>query len=176
MTHSIVSKDTLVGIWKFVEVKYVDPEQNISYPYGKNPVGYIIYTQEGYMAASVMMSNRLKLGLPVEEIRAMGYGEKPKLIKNLFGYIRAIFRYVQAGNKYAAYMGKYEIRDNEVIHHIEVTIIPDAVGTEVGQTVEIAEDKLVLTRPGTNTLYATLQRVSQDSLVSQQQSRDQDYS
>ncbi|NEQ41291.1 MAG: lipocalin-like domain-containing protein [Okeania sp. SIO3I5] len=160
MTHSIVSKDDLVGIWKFIEVKYVDKQQNTIDSYGKNPVGYLIYTQEGYVAISIMMRDRLKLGLPVEEIQALGYGAKPKLIQNLFGYIRAIFRYVQAGNNYAAYIGKYEIIDNKVIHHIEVNIVPDAVGTVLEQTIEISGDKLVLTRSGVNIISATLQRVS----------------
>ena len=42
MTHNnIVSKDALVGIWKVVELKSIDKEQKISYPYGQNPGGQI---------------------------------------------------------------------------------------------------------------------------------------
>lgn len=160
MTDSVLSKDSLVGTWKFVEIKLVDKAQKITYPYGQNPSGYIIYTQEGYMAASVAMNSRLKLGLPVEEIRALGYGAKPKLI-NIFKYIKAIVRYVQAGNNYAAYIGKYEIRDNQVIHHMEVNIVPDLVDTDVAYHVEISEDKLLLTSPfGEYCLCPTLQRVA----------------
>lgn len=160
MTDNIISKEDLVGIWKFIEIKLVDKDQNISYPYGKNPVGYIIYTQEGYMAGSVAMSGRLKLGLPLEEIRGLGYGVKPKLI-NILKYIKATIRYVQAGNNYAAYIGKYEISDNHVIHHIEVNIVPELVDTDVAYHVEILEDKLLLTSAfGEYCLSPTLQRVA----------------
>ena len=165
MTDTIVSKDALVGTWKILELKIVDEEQKTSYPYGKNPVGYNIYTQGEYMSSSIMMSNRLKLGLPVEEMRALGYGAKPKLV-NTLKYIKAMLRYVQAGNNYAAYTGKYEVRDNKVIHHLEVNIVPDLVGIDSEFSINLSEDKLVLTSTLTTSewgeyhLYVTLQRVS----------------
>jgi len=161
MTHSIVSKDALVGTWKLIEATEVDTEQKISYPYGKNPVGYIIFTQEGYISLSVMIGNRLKLGLSLEEIQSRGKVATLKLITNIFKYIKAIVRYFQAGNKYAAYISKYEIRDNKVIESIEVSIIPDLIGLVLERTFEISEDKLVITTSYTKkTISATWQRVS----------------
>lgn len=163
MTDSIVSKDAFVGTWKLVEVKSVDKEQKVSYPYGENPVGYTIYTQEGYMSSSIIMSNRLSLGLPIQEIFRMGYGGKPK-ITNLFNYLKATVRYIQAGNKYASYFCKYEIRDNKLIYHIEVSLVPDFIGTDIEMAFEISEDTLVITRlygeNKDNSVIATWQRVS----------------
>ncbi|WP_424102388.1 lipocalin-like domain-containing protein [Moorena producens] len=121
MTHSIVSKDAFVGTWKLIELKSVDKEQKISYPYGKNPVGHIIYTKEGYMSASIMMSNRLNLGLSMEEIQNGRNVSKLQLITNILKYIKATFRYFMAARNYVSYSGKYEIRDNKVIHHVEVS-------------------------------------------------------
>ena len=163
MTHNnIVSKDALVGIWKVVELKSIDKEQKISYPYGQNPVGYIIFTQEGYMSASLMMSNRLNLGLSVEELMGMAYGgAKPKLITNLFKYIKAVVRYLQAGSKFASQFSKYEIKDNKVILHVEVSIVPDLIGKETERTFEFSEDLLVLeASSGENIISSTWQRVS----------------
>ncbi|MBP0013903.1 MAG: lipocalin-like domain-containing protein [Roseofilum sp. SBFL] len=158
MTDSMVLKDALIGTWKFVEVKLVDKEQKISYPYGKNPIGYLMYTQEGYMAASLAKSDRLKLGLPVAEIFNLGYGAKINWTTGVFKYIKAFFRYFQAGQNYAAYIGKYEIIDNQVIHHLEVHIIPDVIGADIKQTVEISENTFVLTRE--SGIRATLKRVT----------------
>jgi len=161
MTHNIVSKDALVGTWKVIEAKEVDKEQKISYPYGKNPVGYIIFTQDGYMSVSIMMSNRLKLGLSLEEIQSRGKVATLKLITNIFKYVTSIVRYFQAGNKYAAYISKYEIRDNKLVYNIEVSIIPDLIGVSLERAFEISEDKLVLTTSYSgNNLYTTWQRVS----------------
>ncbi|NEO76844.1 lipocalin-like domain-containing protein [Moorena sp. SIO4G3] len=160
MTPSIVSQDAFVGTWKLVELKSVDKEQKISYPYGKNPVGHIIYTKEGYMSASIMMSNRLNLGLSMEEIQNGRNVSKLQLITKL-KYIKATFRYFMAARNYISYSGKYEIRDNKVIHHVEVSLIPDWTGIELERTFEFSEDILVLTASSAkNTIYVTWQRVS----------------
>ncbi|MCL2939717.1 MAG: lipocalin-like domain-containing protein [Trichodesmium sp. MAG_R02] len=159
MTDSTVVKDAIVGTWKLVEMKCVDEEGNISYPYGQDPVSYIIYTEEGHMSFSIMMSNRLKMGLLVQEIMDMGYGRKPTI--NIFKYLKAGVRYLQAVQKYVGYMGKYEIKDNKVIHHIEITVVPDLIGIDVERTLEISGDTLVLT--GTYPQYridTTCKRVS----------------
>ena len=162
MTHnSIVSKDTLVGIWKLVELKSIDKEQKISYPYGQNPGGQIIYTQEGYMSASIMMSNRLNLELSLEEIQNAKNVSKLKLITNIPKFIKATLRYFQAAKNYTSYSGKYEIRDNKVIHHVEVSLIPDWIGVDLERTFELSEDILVLTASSMdNNLCITWQRVS----------------
>ncbi len=161
MTHSIVSKDAFVGTWKLVEMKSVDKEQKISYPYGKNPVGQIIYTQEGYMSASIMRSNRLNLGLSMEEIQNGRKVSKLELITNILKYIKAPFIYSQAAMNYISYSGKYEIRDNKVIHDVEVSLIPDMIGINLERNFELSEDILVLSKLfAGNTFYLTWQRVS----------------
>ena len=94
----------------------------------------------------------------------MAYGGKPNLIANIFKYITATVRYVQAGNKYAAFIGKYELRgDNKIIHHVEVHIIPDWMGVDMERTIEISEDILALTTSyagAENSICTTWQRVS----------------
>ncbi|NEO13878.1 MULTISPECIES: lipocalin-like domain-containing protein [unclassified Moorena] len=161
MTPSIVSKDAFVGTWKLAELKSVDKEQKISYPYGKNPVGHIIYTKEGYMSASIMMSNRLNLGLSMEEIQNLRNVSKLQLITNILKYIKVTFRYFMAARNYISYSGKYEIRDNKVIHHVEVSLIPDWTGIDLERNFELSEDILVLTASSVgNTFYLTWQRVS----------------
>ena len=163
MTDTIISKDAFVGTWKLVEVKSVDNQQKVSYPYGQHPVGYTIYTQDGYISCSIIMRNRLGLGLPIQEIFNMAYGGKAK-ITNLFKYLRATVRYIQAGNKYASYICKYEIRNNKLIYHIEVSLVPDFVGTDIEMAFEISEDTLVITRlygeNKDNSIIASWQRVS----------------
>jgi hypothetical protein len=157
--NSIITKESLVGMWKLIEMKTIDKEQNIIYPYGKDAVSYITYTKEGYVSLGLMGKNRLPLGLPIENILDMGYGLKPKV--NILKYIKAIFRYLQAAQQFVCYVGKYEVRDNQVFHNLEISVVPDVIGMDLPRTVEISGNQLSLNIFYPKyTVYSTWQRVS----------------
>ncbi|MDB9517404.1 lipocalin-like domain-containing protein [Roseofilum reptotaenium CS-1145] len=164
MTNSIVSKDALVGMWKLIEMKSIDKEETIIYPFGKDPVSYIIYTKEGYVSFSIMMSNRLNLGLSIQNLMDLGYGIKSKtsiLQVSIFKYIKAIIRYFQSVQKFVSYTGKYEVKDNKVIHNIEIHVVPDLIGADLERIVEISGDTLFLSSSYPEyTVYSTWERVS----------------
>ncbi|NEQ77699.1 MAG: lipocalin-like domain-containing protein [Okeania sp. SIO2C9] len=147
-----------VGTWKLVEVS---SDKNV-YPWGEHPEGYLIYTADGYMSASIMRSDRCQLGLSLEEMQELSKGGIRTLVKNLFGYIKGILRYFQAAKGYTAYTGSYEIQDNKVIHHVKVSLIPDWVGTVQERTFKFLGDKLILTAPpvGDVSYVLTWQRVN----------------
>lgn len=160
MTNSIVTKDSLVGVWKLVELKSIGKEdQKVVYPFGKDPVSYIIYTKEGYVSLSLMASNRLNLGLPIQNLMDMGYGRQPKV--NIFNYIKAVVRYLQAAQQYVSYTGKYEVRDNQLFHDLDMHLVPDLIGTQLKRTLEFSGDKHFqnVLYPE-YTVYSTWQRVS----------------
>ncbi|WP_193199862.1 lipocalin-like domain-containing protein [Nostoc sp. MG11] len=161
MIQSVVSENDLVGTWKLIDFKSIDSEK-IDYPFGKSPVGYIIYTQDGYMCASIMTSDRLNLEMSIAEMQEFrNVALKPQLIVDILKYIKAILRYFQAARNYISYSGKYEIIDNRVIHHVEVSLVPDWTGTDLERTVEFSGDKLVLISPlaGNVSFHLTWQRV-----------------
>jgi hypothetical protein len=49
-----------------------------------------------------------------------------------------------AKKSYQAYSGRYEIRDNKVIHHVEVSLFPNWVGREQERFYELEGDRLCL--------------------------------
>ncbi|MCL2929921.1 MAG: lipocalin-like domain-containing protein [Trichodesmium sp. MAG_R01] len=146
MGNNLISKDNLVGTWKLADFYTIDSKQKIAYPFGKNPTGYLIYTENGYMSVLIMTTNRPLLGLSVEEMQDL---KSPKLgiklIANLGKYIKATLRYFSAGRNCLSYSGRYEIRDSTVIHHIEVSLVPDWVGLDFERNVEFSEGQIILT-------------------------------
>ena len=50
----------IVGTWRLVSYSSKDENGNVGYPLGENAVGYIMYTSDGYMSASMSSNNRSK--------------------------------------------------------------------------------------------------------------------
>ncbi|OZH54432.1 hypothetical protein AFK68_11010 [Hydrocoleum sp. CS-953] len=140
-----MSKDNLVGTWKLADFYTVDGKQKIDYPYGKNPTGYLVYTENGYVSVTIMTTDRPLLGLSMEEMQELKDVKLGlKLIANLGKSIKASLRYFSAARNYLSYSGKYELRDSTVIHHVEVSVIPDWVGVDLERNVEFSEGKIIL--------------------------------
>ncbi|WP_210407357.1 lipocalin-like domain-containing protein [Hydrocoleum sp. CS-953] len=145
MSDNLISKDNLVGTWKLADFYTVDGKQKIDYPYGKNPTGYLVYTENGYVSVTIMTTDRPLLGLSMEEMQELKDVKLGlKLIANLGKSIKASLRYFSAARNYLSYSGKYELRDSTVIHHVEVSVIPDWVGVDLERNVEFSEGKIIL--------------------------------
>lgn len=146
--REMATKDQFVGTWKLLEFKSVDSEQKNIYPMGKDPQGYLIYTAEGYMSVSFMMSDRATMDLTPEEVQDLK-NLKPglKLIQQLPKFIKATLRYFKASRNYVSYSGTYEIQDQQVIHHLDVSLIPDWVNTDLIRNFDFLDDKLILSTP-----------------------------
>jgi hypothetical protein len=119
--------EKFVGTWKLVSFEYRSGDQ-VTYPFGKNPVGYIMYNDEGYMSVALMASNRRRfsstdlIGGTTEEL-------------------------VAAASTYISYCGKYEVTEDKVVHLIEVSFYPNWIGEKQVQFYKFEEDKLILSTP-----------------------------
>ena len=103
--------------------------QKISYPLGRDAVGYIMYNQDGYMSVTIMRPNRTKF--------AAG---------DLLG--GSVEEKAQAAETYVSYCGRYEFRGYTVIHHVELSSFPNWVGVDQERLVEREGNRLTLsTRP-----------------------------
>jgi hypothetical protein len=58
--HSMAASNPFVGTWKLVSWEVRQPDGTVHYLYGKDVVGYLIYTADGYMAAEIMDPDRQK--------------------------------------------------------------------------------------------------------------------
>ena len=125
-----MTSNPLVGTWRLIswEIRSVDG-QKISYPLGKDAVGYIIYTQDGYMSVAISRPNR-------QEFTAgdlLGGSAEEK---------------AQAASTYVSYCGRYEFHGATVSHYVEVSLFPNWVGVEQERLVEFKGNRLSLsTRP-----------------------------
>lgn len=125
-----MSKQLLVGTWKLVSSEYRDGNGNIYYPLGKDTklLGYVIYNADGYMSATLMFPNRLKFASA--DVKGGTTEEK-----------------VVAFDTYISYCGTYELQQDTVIHHIELSSNPNWVGVDQIRMFSIESDRLSLSTP-----------------------------
>lgn len=114
-----------VGTWRLVSCRWVDDDGRVTYPYGRSPVGYLIYTDTGHMAVNFMSANRRRFA---SEVRTEGTPEEERSAKK----------------SYQAYSGRYEVRGNTIVHHVEVSLFPNWVGREQERFYELDGDRLCL--------------------------------
>ena len=125
-----MESNPLIGTWRLIswENRSVDG-QKISYPLGKDAVGYIMYNEGGYMFVAIMRPNRVRFAAG----DLLGGSTEEK---------------TQAIDTYVSYCGRYEINGDTVIHHVDLSLFPNWVGVEQERLVELRGDRLTLsTRP-----------------------------
>lgn len=133
-----------IGVWKLMACEMRFPNGRVFYPFGTKPAGYIIYTEDGYMSASLMNTERPMVGMTIEKLNLTKYG----FFKPIF--LNAAYRYFKAATAYVSYSGPYEIKGDQVIHHCEVSLFPEWTGTTLSRDYEFAGDKLYLRAPVPN--------------------------
>jgi hypothetical protein len=100
-----MSPDPLIGTWRLISWENRRADGRITYPLGKDAVGYIIYNRDGYMFVAIMGPNRINFR--VGDLLAGSTEEKAR-----------------ATETYVSYCGQYEFRGDTVIHHVELSLFP----------------------------------------------------
>src|SRR5919107_2377877 len=125
-----MASNPLVGTWRLIswETRSVDG-QKISYPFGREAVGYIMYNEDGYMFVAITCPNRQRFA--AGDLLSGSTEEK-----------------AHAASTYVSYCGKYEFQEDRVIHHVDVSLFPNWVGVDQERLVELTGNRLALsTRP-----------------------------
>jgi hypothetical protein len=126
----MMASNPLIGTWRLISWenrRVVDGQ--VSYPLGKDAVGYIMYNEDGYMFVAIMGSNRLRFA--ADDLLSGTKEEE-----------------AQAEETYVSYCGRYEFHGDSVIHHVELSLFPNWVGVEQERLVEVTGNRLTLsTRP-----------------------------
>lgn len=107
-----ISRSTVLGTWELQSYVVVDDTgATIALPLGKNPIGHILYTGDGYMSAQLMRRNRPNFGA------ASTSGG-------------TVDQTVAAARGYLAYCGPYEIDEatGTFNHHVAVSLLPNSLG------------------------------------------------
>jgi hypothetical protein len=117
----------VIGSWKLIKFE-MKTNDNISYPYGENPLGYLIYSENGFMAVLISKDNRNNIS--AENITKISEEEKIQLADGFIGYI-----------------GKYEVLNNKIVHHVKLSFIPNWMGMPLERFCEFYKGNLILETP-----------------------------
>jgi lipocalin-like protein len=129
-THgSVLESNPLVGSWRLLSWENVSADGTISYPLGREAVGMIVYTDDGYLFVAIMCPDRQPFA-GGDMLR--GSSEEK----------------ARAAETYVSYCGRYELRGDTVIHHVELSLFPNWSGVDQERLVEVTGNRLTLrTRP-----------------------------
>lgn len=123
-----MAANPLIGTWRLVSWESHTADGKVGYPLGRDAMGYIIYTAEARMMVTMMAADRPQMpsgdslaGTPVEKAAAY--------------------------DTYNSYSGTYEFQGDKVIHHVDLSLIPNRVGTDQVRAVALDGDRVTLTTP-----------------------------
>ncbi len=100
--------EKFVGTWKLLSFETRFEDGRVEYPMGKDALGRIIYTAEGYMSGHLM--------------RKRDAGE--------FDSNNEQFEVLTKFTDHLSYTGRFEVRENTVIHFVDICVFPNWVGSE----------------------------------------------
>jgi len=119
----------LVGVWTLTSFELRTTRGDVSFPFGSNPAGLLVLTEDGYWSVQAMDTRRPRfttgdvLGGTQEEQAAATRG-------------------------YVAYAGSYGIHGNRVVVNVRTSLFPNWVGQDQERFFSVEGDRLDLsTRP-----------------------------
>ena len=120
--------ENIVGTWRLVSFEVRINDVPVAHPLGKDAIGYGLFTEDGYMMASLMTSNRPSFSSG----DVMGGTTEEK---------------ASATETYISYSGRYEVHDNQFTTHVEMSLFPNWVGNEQERFFEVKGDLLTAYSP-----------------------------
>jgi hypothetical protein len=129
--HRMTDPNPFVGTWKLTSWEVTHPDGKVHYLYGKNVVGYLIYTADGYMSAVIMDPDRKQSdpNFPLEIATAQTLPDPDR---------------ARAYSTYVSYCGTYTVEDNTVTHHVKAGLIPSWTGSEQTRRFTFAHGCLII--------------------------------
>jgi hypothetical protein len=118
----------LVGTWSLISAEARSENNDVSYVFGRNAVGCLIYSANGYMSLAIMSANRQLFSC--EDLARASVMEK-----------------AAAAETYTAYSGTYELQGDRVIHHVKLSFFPNWVDNDLERIFHLAGDTLTLKTP-----------------------------
>ncbi|MBX2802560.1 MAG: lipocalin-like domain-containing protein [Myxococcales bacterium] len=119
----------LVGAWRLVELRiaFADGRPD-AHPLGDDATGMLLYTHDGYVSAMLCRGGRAELGVQGLEA-AHRADDRSK---------------AQAFDDTMSYLGRYRLEGDEVVHTVQLALLPDALGREQRRRVALEGKRLVL--------------------------------
>ena len=126
------SSAPIVGAWELISFKIQKENGEVIYPFGKNALGLIVYTDSGRFSVQVMRCDRPKFA---SGDQMKGTAEEIKA--NYEGYV--------------SYYGSCELDKEKsfIIHHVEGSLFPNWEGQGLKRFFELSGNRLRLDTPPT---------------------------
>ena len=118
-------QNQLLGTWRLLSWENRGAEGEVTHPLGRDAVGYLTYTADGYMFVVLMRAERAAFS--ADDLLAGSRDER-----------------AAAAASYISYAGTYELRASTVVHHVRASLFPNWVGTDQERLVEWDGGRLIL--------------------------------
>lgn len=119
----------IFGAWDLVALETEDGDGNLSHPMGDDLSGRIIFTPEGYMSATIMSNGRPAFAAN----DLMGGTDDEK---------------ARATEVYMSYSAKFRQNGDRVFSTVDISLLPNWIGTTQERILSFREDNMVLTTVG----------------------------
>jgi hypothetical protein len=119
------ARAALVGGWRLVSWENRAADGQVTHPMGADALGYVLYTDDGRFSVTISRAGRAEFA--VGDLLGGATEEK-----------------AQAMESFVAYAGRYSFVGDRVIHHVELSLFPNWVGSDQERWVELAGDRLTL--------------------------------
>ena len=117
-----MSAEKFVGTWKLISYETRFEDGRVEYPMGNDAVGRVIYTTEGYMSGHLMRK------------REAGEFDINNVQSEVLNKI----------TDHVSYTGRFEVRENTVVHFADISVFPSWVDSEQVRIFEFEGDRLKL--------------------------------
>jgi hypothetical protein len=117
--------DGLVGRGGWSPGRTGSPTARSPTPMGADPSGYVLYTADGRF--SITISRRGRARFAASDLLGGTAQEKARAVEG-----------------FVAYAGRYSFHGDRVIHHLELSLFPNWVGSDQERWVELAGGRLIL--------------------------------
>ncbi|MFO7553393.1 MAG: lipocalin-like domain-containing protein [Haliea sp.] len=123
----MIEQQQLVGTWQLESwsIGFAGRDE-ISNPFGEDPRGLLLYSEDGWMSASICRHDRARL--PEDESPR----KMPDAVK------------ASAYSSYFHYAGRYRVINGDVVHYVTQSLNPNFPGTEQLRHAELDGQTLVL--------------------------------
>lgn len=123
-------EDKFPGVWRLVSYEFRDEAGAISYPFGQDTLGLIMYDHSGMMSVQIIRHDRPLF--PSEDM----FGAAPETVKAAFEGLNT-------------YYGTFDVdtASQTVTHHVEGASMPNRIGSSQLRQYEFSGNQLILKAP-----------------------------
>lgn len=149
-------QEQFLGAWSLQDYRFTRKDTGfVSYPYGEDAEGHILYTPQGVMSATIMRPGR-KLHTTDRTTR-LNFSSKleDSGLEDISAEEEEIaLTYLESVYGFMGYAGTFEADENDVHHHVQQAIWPNFVGTTATRAYRFEGDLLHLTADGADYIDA----------------------